>query len=141
MMDKQVIGDCTLYCGEERRKHRARGHKKALRLFPQIGPCVKCRSENSERHHIDDNPHNNKPENIMPLCRRCHTIEHGKTFTRAAINSGVKAAAEKRLSITHCRRGHPYSGANLYVTPTGKRVCKECSRIAKRKYREAKRCE
>ena len=126
--------------GDERRKHRARGHKKALRLFPQIGPCVKYGNPKSERHHIDDDPHNNTAENIMPLCRRCHTIEHGKTFTPEAIAKGVAAAAKKQSAKTHCRRGHPYSGENLYTDPSGKRHCKKCNLIAKHKYREGGGC-
>jgi hypothetical protein len=132
---KEIIGDCTLYLGDERRKHRARGHKKALRLFPEIGPCAKCGEKKSERHHIDDNPHNNSPQNIMPLCRRCHTIIHGKCLPKGAREKGTAIAAAKKRAITHCPLGHPYQGENLYVTPQGKRVCKECNRIAKRKYR------
>lgn len=132
---KEVIGDCTLYLGDERRKHRARGHKKALRLFPEIGPCAKCGNPKAERHHVDDNPHNNAPENIMPLCRRCHTLEHGKTLSPKAIAKGRDVAAKLKREKTHCRRGHPYSGENLYVDKRGKRHCKECNRIAKRKYR------
>lgn len=27
---------------------------------------------------------------------------------------------------THCPQGHPYSGDNLYVKPTGQRVCRTC---------------
>lgn len=121
--------------GDDRRKHRARGHKKALRLFPKISPCVKCGDEKSERHHIDDDPHNNVPENIMPLCRRCHTLEHGKRPSREAIALGVIAAAKKRREIENCKRGHAYDGENLYIDKLGKRHCKECNRIAKRKYR------
>jgi hypothetical protein len=132
---REVIGNATLYLGDERRKHRARGHKKALRLFPEIGPCEKCGNPKSERHHIDDDPHNNAPENIMALCRSCHTIEHGKRPSDEAIKMGVAAAAEKRRALTHCRRGHSYSGENLYIDSRGKRHCKECNRIAKRKYR------
>lgn len=36
----------------------------------------------------------------------------------------------------HCKYGHPLSGANLYVTTSGKTRCKECQR---RFTREAKR--
>lgn len=118
-----------------RKQYRAAGHKQALRLFPEIGPCEKCGDEKSERHHIDDDPQNNAPENIMALCRRCHTIEHGKAPTPGAQRMGRAKAAQIKRSITHCRRGHPYGGENLYVTPEGKRSCKECNRIAKRKYR------
>lgn len=128
---KEVIGDCTLL----RKKQRARGHKQALKLYPKIGPCERCGKTNTERHHIDDNPLNNAPENIMPLCRRCHTLEHNKAPTPEAIAKGIEKAAEKRRAITHCPSGHPYSGDNLYVNPAGRRVCKECTREAKRRYR------
>jgi hypothetical protein len=29
---------------------------------------------------------------------------------------------------THCKRGHPLSGSNLYVRPRGGRICRACSR-------------
>ncbi len=126
-----VIGDCRL----TRKQYRAAGHKKALKMFPDIGPCERCGDEKSERHHIDDDPQNNVAENIMALCRRCHTLEHGKRPTKEAIKMGIAAAAKKRIAITHCPRNHPYSGENLYMSSDGRRHCKECNRIAKRKYR------
>ena len=40
---------------------------------------------------------------------------------------------------THCPQGHPYSGDNLYVKPTGSRECRTCHRdYERRKYRERK---
>lgn len=27
-------------------------------------------------HHIDENPHNGAPENLVALCRRCHKARH-----------------------------------------------------------------
>ena len=119
----------------ERKRERARGHKQALKLFPHIGPCVECGDEKAERHHIDDNPLNNDPANIKALCRRCHTLEHGKTFTPEVTAMGLAASAAKRRALTHCPQGHEYAGENLYTTPDGRRVCKECNRAAKRKYR------
>lgn len=32
---------------------------------------------------------------------------------------------------THCPKGHPYSGENLRITPTGRRACRACNRIRK----------
>lgn len=34
---------------------------------------------------------------------------------------------------THCLRGHPFSGANLYVDPHGRRACRACHRERARK--------
>lgn len=45
---------------------------------------------------------------------------------------GVAAARLKRLARTHCKRGHPLSGDNLFITSHGARGCKECRRIHKR---------
>ena len=35
---------------------------------------------------------------------------------------------------THCKRGHPLSDTNLYIHPTGKRQCRICQKIHKKKY-------
>lgn len=40
----------------------------------------------------------------------------------------------------HCRKGHAYSGDNLYITPTtGARQCWTCLRENKRRYRALRR--
>ena len=52
------------------------GRKRALRMYPNIGPCVRCGSPDAERHHIDENTSNNAPDNIEALCRPCHIDEH-----------------------------------------------------------------
>lgn len=38
---------------------------------------------------------------------------------------------------THCPSGHPYAGANLYVSPAGSRFCRSCKAAASRAYRKA----
>lgn len=47
------------------------GRYRAEKLF-KIKPCEKCGKRKSERHHIDSNPINNHPSNIMFLCRKHH---------------------------------------------------------------------
>lgn len=37
--------------------------------------------------------------------------------------------------ITHCPKGHSYSGENLYVKPNGRRECRQCVRDAGARYR------
>ena len=54
------------------------GRSRAKRAFPAIGPCSACGRTKSERHHIDGDTANNKPENIAVLCRRCHMKEDGR---------------------------------------------------------------
>ena len=54
------------------------GRRRALRLYPEIGPCIRCSSVKAERHHKDGNTANNSPDNIEALCRRCHMEEDGR---------------------------------------------------------------
>lgn len=44
---------------------------------------------------------------------------------------------------THCPRGHPYSGSNTYVPPSGGRQCRACGRAgsASRKLQDPKRVD
>lgn len=66
------------------------------------------------------------PENILidgkyQRCRECRNEwARGRT-------PGVAPALR-----THCPQGHPYSGDNLYVTPTGERGCRTCHRERQR---------
>lgn len=57
------------------------GRKRALRMYPEIGPCVRCGSPDAERHHVDENTSNNEPSNIEALCRPCHADEHRERRT------------------------------------------------------------
>ena len=54
-------------------------HYHARKIVPP-GPCVLCGKPNaSDVHHKDGNPQNNNPNNLIRLCRSCHTrIHHPK---------------------------------------------------------------
>ena len=56
------------------------------RARKQIGPeCVECKTtETLQVHHLDQNPANNAPENLMTLCRRCHSIWHAQRKEKPA---------------------------------------------------------
>lgn len=40
---------------------------------------------------------------------------------------------------THCKRGHPFSGNNLYLYPNGDRGCRACTHAHHDKYKSQKR--
>jgi 5-methylcytosine-specific restriction endonuclease McrA len=54
------------------------GRHRALRLYPDIGPCIVCGSAKAERHHLDGNTANNEPSNIIIACRKCHMAMDGR---------------------------------------------------------------
>jgi hypothetical protein len=55
------------------------------------------------------------PEHLEPVTIR-ENLLRGETTTAA------------HAAKTHCPQGHPYAGPNLYVNPSGQRICRECGR-------------
>jgi hypothetical protein len=97
-----------------------RGRVRAESLFDITGQtCATCRTTPArERHHLDGDPLNNDPTNVVFLCARCHHHAHLKT---------------------HCIRGHPLEGANARVQRGGERACRACDAERKREYRRRRK--
>lgn len=74
------------------------------------------------------------------LCRVRHCVrpDHLEEVT-GAINTRRGETGQERgrqqKTKTHCPRGHKYEGGNLYVNPKGYRICRECMKGHRRKYR------
>jgi hypothetical protein len=67
------------------------------------------------------------------LCRNraCVNPEHLEPVTRRVNILRGESPAAKHAVKTHCPAGHEYVGQNLYVSPSGKRECRECKRRQK----------
>ena len=53
---------------------------------------------------------------------------------------GRTGGGQWQKAKTHCPRGHPLSGENLYLRPDGRgRECRQCVKIAARRWVERKR--
>lgn len=77
---------------------------------------------------------------IDHLCRNtaCVNPDHLEPVTDAVnIARGESPSAASRRDEVCARQGHAMSGPNLYVSPRGKRVCRECNhqRYVERKAR------
>lgn len=72
-------------------------HQRARRLFRDLGHCTACGGGPPERHHVDGDYHNNSPENIAVLCRRCHMERDGRlaTFTEMGRRQQKRALAAR----------------------------------------------
>ena len=77
------------------------------------------------------------------LCRQrtCVNPDHMEIVSQRENNlRGLAARAGRRrlvrlpdtAGLSHCLRGHPLSGENLYLSPKGKRGCRACRAIAER---------
>lgn len=81
--------------------------------------------------------HGSVPDGLVldHLCRVrcCCNPDHLEAVTFAEnIYRGNSRAAQNRRK-THCHRGHPFSGENLMIAPSGSRQCRECLSQANRR--------
>lgn len=90
-------------------------HPLVLEAF--VGP----RPGGSDCRHLNDKPDDNRLENLRWGSRSQNTYD--------SVRNGSHINARK----THCKRGHPFAGNNLYVVAkTGKRQCKTCASEAQK---------
>lgn len=70
--------------------------------------------------------------------RCCVNPDHLEPVTRS-INLkrgiGPRILSERNTTKTHCPKGHPYEGGNLYVAADGHRDCIKCQRERVRQWR------
>lgn len=75
------------------------------------------------------------------LCRvrACVNPGHLEPVTRRENLLRGESPAAKHARKTHCPKGHPFEGENLYVDPRGQRGCKTCRREQLRAFRSRSR--
>ncbi|MGH3029279.1 MAG: HNH endonuclease signature motif containing protein [Gaiellaceae bacterium] len=80
---------------------------------------------------------------IDHLCRnrRCvnpvhlEAVSNRENIRREEAGANLRRESPDQLAPpTHCKRGHPLSGNNLYVRPNGSRHCRACARERTRAY-------
>lgn len=55
-----------------------RGRREARLLYPLDGKVCPCGEPATDRHHVDNDPTNNAPENVALLCSSCHISIHAR---------------------------------------------------------------
>ena len=120
-----ATGDCWEWLGSHDKDGYAanvwyggEGHGRVHRFVWEalVGPIP----EDKQMHHLCENKGCVNPDHL--------TVVTPKENTHA---SHLPPAA-KNARKTHCPKGHPYSGENLYVAPAGDRMCRECRRQSDR---------
>jgi hypothetical protein len=69
------------------------------------------------------------------LHRSCVNPDHLEPVT-PLVNSHRSLRNNRQSEKTHCPDNHPYSGANLYISPRGDRGCRVCRQAAARRCRD-----
>lgn len=112
-------GRMNLHLCKDGYKKPVRVHRLVLESF--VGPCL----PGMEACHANDDPTDNRLSNL-----RWDTPSANQ---HDAVRNGKHGSAKK----THCSKGHPFSEENTYITPLGKRNCRECNSEYARSYRVA----
>lgn len=106
-------------------------------------------AKNAQKIHCD-NGHEYTPDNTGYVSttgeRYCRTCSNNR---KRAKRAEVLAEREAKGIIikmgpalkTHCKRGHPLSGDNLHIGPTGIRYCKICCALSTARYRARKKSQ
>jgi len=79
-----------------------------------------CRKQPAQEiHHIDGNPRNNKPDNLIALCGTCHNKVHNGEITKEQLRKrlGIKKKVLKKASKVK-RRKKKYTKRKRPKTPS-----------------------
>lgn len=72
--------------------------------------CMWCRKHPAQEiHHIDGNPRNNKPDNLIALCGTCHNRVTNGEITKEQLwrRLGVKKKTKKVTKKKYAQRKRP----------------------------------
>lgn len=110
----QSLGPCWVWIANTNRKGYGR--------FAVLYGCIVMPHRFSFALHYGETPYGLE---IDHLCRNklCVNPKHLEAVT-GLVNHG--RARQFRTYPTHCKRGHPLSGENLYIGTGNRRVCRQC---------------
>lgn len=120
--DKELSADSSTRARRVKRAVVCRDCRRAERITM---PCVWCGADVTRPTYL--------ARNKQAFCNRIHFGKWAGTNYGIQLRPDDLAKARKVSRRTHCKRGHPLSGDNLYTTRDGKhRQCRACSLIRAR---------
>jgi hypothetical protein len=70
------------------------------------------------------------PQHLEAVTHKVNTLRGNRVIPLLNLDRGLRNREK-----THCLRGHPLSGDNLYMNPSGARTCRACVRMHHAYYR------
>ena len=118
--------DAFHYCWKGENASPTSKRKRAQRRYP-MGPCEQCGKPGRDRHHINGDINNNRPDNIAILCRRCHMQADGRMDLGGGL-AMLEHVRERERSARYCHNGHEFTEENTYRRPDRPqtRGCRRC---------------
>lgn len=78
------------------------GYTRTHKMHQKQGICKNCLRESyTELHHIDKNPKNTKPDNVIELCESCHKAIHKKEILKVIIPNKIISIESKGYTDTY----------------------------------------
>jgi hypothetical protein len=72
--------------------------------------CCICQTPFVQIHHVDEDPSNNSPDNLAPLCPNCHNHAHAKGVTTVHLTAArIKSLRDRWYEYCERRR----DGSNI----------------------------
>lgn len=136
-------GSCLIWAGStdrdnygrtqiDNREHRV--HRVVYKLL--VGPAA-------EGELVDHTCHNEDtacPGGRECLHRRCLNPHHLTLAThRENLLRSDRSTAGRNAGKTHCSKGHPFDGENVYVDAKGHRICRACRNAGVRAFKARQR--
>lgn len=95
----------------------------------EIDRCDCCDEKAVHRHHVDGNTLNNKPDNVVPLCARCHHSHHvgqavfvvHETPITSILASGIERTFD--IEMVGEPRNYVANGFVIHNTQESQRYC------------------
>lgn len=76
------------------------GHLRAQKLF-RLGVCDCCPADAVERHHLNEDPTNNAPDNVVCLCTKCHKAHHAGQAVTTILSSPIESMIAVGMAKTY----------------------------------------